>query len=845
MTRLAWTATLVLLGGVGAANLQAACPIIPAPKAYHDTGRTLELSPAATAIVVGARATDAEQYAAAQFQTHVQRRFQSRLPIVTEDAIPAQCRHIFAFGQRTTHATLDRLCQARQIDLSATSPGDDGFVIEFVEDADRQVILVGGSNPRGVVYGQNALFDLLRSDDQRLVLPIVSVRDWPSIAWRGRPHWRVRLHLAPGVFDCYARYRLNFTDLRDGPNGIGMFGIPPDFPLDLPVLEQALAQAHRRGMFVYGTVFCGVPPERFDAAIKRFEDLIALGVDGIWISFDDPGPGNRAPEIIRRALECGRRHGMTGRRVANTQPAGSYNIIDTEFNRQTAAIPEYAATKWFFTRVPCRSDLEATRELGLKLLPGWWHNMVAGVPGGFLHNAHIAVGMRTDGKPGYLEMQPLTHGWGAPDYDKIRDADQYTDTVMVWALWDGWPEEYVLGALGIWSWNPAGHDWNATRRAVYRDVYGPRQVDLAMDVDDKHVALKSLFHMPERRYEPNKGWPCRLRRVEDRSKALALIDELESLHARLRAQAPAETLLDPGRLEATYLEPLQATLTYARRTATLDYPEYSLPDFESKMISLVDAGQSDEAAALVASVRQQVNTQLTRIEAELGDLKGIDTYTEFWRQQVSSPDVWQARVQQRRGQMQQFYQQLVADGFAPVLVDARLEDKDYADLFALLPSPPAGPVVAELAADQWLAAPPRWQGRWAIGPLAWQGRTLSAIAFPRHTASKVGDYAELRTTVQTPAFQGRLLLDLFVQDTKFDLQYTKYRFMELWVGDTRIWQEDASDSRDGHEWLSLDITKLATPGQPLALRFRVEDRRPVGCYGTATFLGPLRLRTTD
>ncbi len=72
--------------------------------------------------------------------------------------------------------------------------------------------------------------------------------------------------------------------------------------------------------------------------------------------------------------------------------------------------------------------------------------------------------------------------------------------------------------------------------------------------------LKSLFHLPLWRYEPNRGRPCRLKQAGDRPRAPALIDELESLSRELSTRAPSESAVDPARLESVYLEPLRTTL---------------------------------------------------------------------------------------------------------------------------------------------------------------------------------------------------------------------------------------------------------------------------------------------
>ena len=823
------------------------CPLVPVPKVYHDHGQTVPLlGPEATAIVLGTAATPAECYAAGQLQAHLTRRFRLTLPVCAEDSVPAAVRQLFLLGTRPTCARLDQLCRDRQFDLGPESPGPDGFVVEVTESAGVQTILVGGSNAPGVIYGQNAVFDLLQTADGQVVLPRVSLRDWPGIRWRGRPHWRPRLHLVPGVMDCYARCRLNFTDLRDGPGGIGMFGFPPGFAIDRDVTGEVLAQAHRRGMFVYGTVSCGVPPARFDAALAQFEALLGLGADGIWISFDDPGPGAEAPQLIGRALALADRHGLRGRQVANTQPVGSYNVIDTEFNRTTAAIPGYGDAKWFFTRVPCRQDLEQARTVGVRGLPAWWHNMVGGVPGGFLHNAAICVTMRQDGRPGYLEMQPLGHGWGQPTYEQLRDAARYTDTVMVWALWDGWPEEYVLGALGIWAWDPAGHDWERTRLAVYADVFGPSQATAARDFDDRLVALKSLFRLPERQYVPDRGWPCRLRTLADRPKALALIAELEALHAALCAAAPATSLLEPQRLQKVYLEPMGATLRYARAMTMLEYPEYSSDRVAEQLDALLETGRLEDrqtASRELAAARQQWTGELAAVTRELAGLKGIADYVAAWDERLQGFDSVEAYTARRIATANAAFRKVADARFAPVLVNQTLGPDESQVLFGPLSRPPAGgTVVAQIPPDDWLRLPPRWRGAWGIGPFRYDSQPLVGIAFARNTASEVGDYAEVRSRVAVPAFAGRLLLDAFINDTKYDTTYTRYRYLQLWANDQLIWEEDASAARSGQEWITVDITALAAPTATLALRFRLEDKRAVGCYGTAAFLGPVRLR---
>jgi len=839
----------------GAVRAETNRPIVPQPKEYHDLGRilTLDMSGGA-ATVIGAKATEPEQYAAEYLQTQIQRRFKHKLAICDENDVPPTVRQVLLLGQASTNGLLKRLCDQHEIELSCDSPGHDGFVIRCLDDGPRQVVLIGGSNPRGVIYGQHAFFDLLRLDEESVVFPAVSVRDWPSIPWRGRPHSVLKQHLVPGALDAYLRARLNFTDVRDDPDveptivfpaRKASMGLPAGKPLDRPLVERMIRESHRRGLFVYGTVSCGVPAEKTGDVIKTFRELIALGVDGLWISFDDVGAGENAANVVKQVLELGARHDMTGRKIAITPPDPEYKHIDMEFNRQAAGWG-LAEAQWLFTRVPCADDLKMAREIGISGLPGWWHNLV-NMRGGFLHNGNVLCPLRKDWGPAYVNPQPLANGWHHPTYDQLRDAEKHTSCVLLWGVIGGWPEEYQLGDLGTWSWDPARYEWQRTCDAAYRLLYGPSQVATAREFDAKLSALKDLFHLPPWRFWPAGahsfvGWPCRLKQVEDRAKALALLDELEGLAKELKRAAPRETAIDPTRLETIYLAPMCDTIDYARRMTLLDYPEYSAGDFEQTMVSLLEAGKVEEAEGCLSETREKLVPQLERIEAELAELKQIEEYVSIWRQRLSGMDYWKKLLIQRRARMNNRFQRLISKDVASLFPYMEKVDDGQLDLlFDRLSAPPSGKLLAELQPGDWLRTPPQFQGAFCAGEFESKGGKLVAFPYPRRVPSKPGDFGEVRAEIPVPTHSGRLVLDVFVNDTRLENRYPGFRFMQLWANDRLIWEEDIATSRVGKEWGSLDVTDLAN-GAPMKLRFRVVDKRGVGDHLSVAFLGPVRLR---
>ena len=816
----------VLCAATVRAAPKAACPLVPRPKVYSATDQTARLAGSQrTVIVVGDRATAPERYAAQLLRQLVARRFGIELAVATESRLPKGAVQKILLGQVGTNSMLADACRNSNTDLSAERPGHDGFVLRVIGKGNTPDVLTGGSNPRGVIYGAQAFFELLEQEGKEVTFPVASIQDWPSIPWRGRPQSVARLHLEPGTFDTYVRARMNFLDLRFAAKGVAPFGVPPGFAFDKQMAADILEEAHKRGMFVYGTVSCGVKPDRFDAAIKTFEELVALGVDGLWISFDDPGPGRDAGVLMKRALEVGKRHGMTGRRIAITPPTGSYQHIDTEFNRAAVEVPGMADITWFFTRVPCRRDLAATKKLGLTRLPAWWHNWPR-TSGGFTHDSYGGRSLRADDKPAYLDLPRIRLGWHGPRYEKLTDAKANTDTVMFWGRC--WPEHYTACVLGIWAWDPATHDWELTRRAIYSAVFGRSLAGAAAEFDDALAELKSLFHLPVRQTKPKRGWPCRLKNPEDRPGAEQLLAKLSTLLARLEQGAPGATLLSETRLRTRFLEPMRATVTLAGKMTALDYPEYGLPDFDNLMYGLWGSGRAAALGQALAEYREQVLPKLTQIESALAELKNVSDYTRQWRERLSGLEYWERAYHKRRETMAVLFKQLVVGPYA----------EELGNLGTPAETPPA---LGELTVEQFAAAPCAWKGKWAIGTYREDGRSVLAIAFPGKTGSEPGQYAQVTFTVPVPKFQGKLLLGAYIADTHVTDRWTRYRYMQLLCGDELLWEEDIALPTKGREWREIDLTKVARNSPTVPLTFRVIDKRAVANYCTVTFLGGLRL----
>ncbi|MGC9319703.1 MAG: glycoside hydrolase family 20 zincin-like fold domain-containing protein, partial [Armatimonadota bacterium] len=679
--------------------------LVPAPKELRTSERAMLLPPEETTILLGDQATAPERYAAERLQELVRRRFGVELPLAAGGEARAAGGPIILLGQASTSERVAELCRERGIEFGR----QDAYAVEVLDEPG--TILVCGANDRGVIYGAQTLFRLLRDGADGLELPGVSIRDWPSIPWRGRPYTRVSAHLVPGVLDAYLWAGLNFVDVREGA-----FGYGPDAELDHEQIGRCIEEAHRRGLFVFGTVSCGVKPEQFDGAIRTFEALIGLGVDGLWISFDDPGGGEGTTDLARRVIELGQGHGITGRRIATTPPSGSYQQIETDFNREMAQVPGMAEATWFFTRPPKAEDVAAARRIGLQSLPAWWHNWPR-TDAGFTHGSYGGQSFRPDELPSYMEVPPLTWGWHSPQYDDLRDAPRNTDTVM---MWGGWQPEYTSRVLGIWAWDPEGHDFEATRRAIYRTVYGPGNVESMMQLDDGLHELKEQFELPDRRPDPASNFPPRLKDSSDRSQARERIEGLQQLAASIARTAPEGSLLAQERLEEHFLEPMRAELEAARVLIDLrERPEDWWPAHEAQVLARMRADDTEGVEELCEAARPRLHQQVAQMTEALSGLQAMDSYEQYWLQRAEGGvDFWRAELQRRQEALGRRIAQ-------------REDELDLETMLANIDSPPQeGEVIDVVTVEQLAGSLVTHRGAWLTGLYPAEQPRAFVMSFP-------------------------------------------------------------------------------------------------------------------
>jgi len=628
--------------------------------------------------------------------------------------------------------------------------------------------------------------------------------------------------------DAYAWARLNFTDIRYAPEGgKASMGTAPGIALDTEMVRKVLDEAHRRGMFVYGTVSCSVPARKHLAVLMTFRQLISLGVDGLWLSFDDRGPGEDPSGLVTKVLALGKSHGMTGWKIAITPPAGSYQRIKTGFNQQIAQVPGMAEARWFFTRVPCLADARAAEAIGLKRRPSWWHNWPR-TPGGFTHEGYGGRSLRADGKPAYLDLPPLTLGWGGPRYSALRSAPACCEAVMMWGMW---PEDYVCGVLGIWAWHPEEHDWERTRRAVYAHVFGPAAAADAAAFDDRLATLKSHFTLSKSRAHPGRDWPPILRQDADKAKALALVGDLRKLLARIEPSARDESALPQGRLERLFIEPMRAGLDFAKRAAELEDPTAVLQPLEEKVGQLLAAGEAAELERLISQVEEQA---IAAAERNAERMKGLVRADEA--------------VRALRARLAQVRRCVAADDGKTKKLDVPFRQCRAADiarrLEPLSKPPMGGRVIAKLRGQDWLAGNVQWWGPVTIGRAASDAGSAIGVLFGHPPRKDAVYLAQFETELKIPrsAFAQKLRMDVFLSDPIHYNGRPTGRVAQLWVDGRLVLQRDLGSPWNGKEWASVPLETNVNGKSSLRIRLRLEDSPPRTAARTVVFIGPLLLK---
>ena len=781
--------------------------IVPPPKRLVDHNRAMLITePEKIVIVVGESATEPELYAAERLQTLIKRRFQTTVPIVKVSNIPQETSVKILMGLPENNSALRAVCERHGININydSSSIKNDEYTLEIL-DADQSVAIVG-SNERSVIYGAQTFFKLITREGKCLRIPVVSIHDWPSIAWRGG---RGINDATANDFDGWLWSGFNYVRCKPDENG------------DWEAVQKAIKEAHKRGFFVYGYRSTAVSPPDFEKVIQDYRKLIECGVDGLWMSFDDAGPGVNTLSLMEKVIALGKEYGITGRKIAITPPIGDYNNIDTSFNRERVRIPGMEEATWFFTRVPCAGDLYTARSIGIKTPPAWWHNWPR-IEGGITNGWYSGGTFRSNKKPPYVEVPPLTWGWHHPNYEQIRQCAKYTDTIL--PCTKGNPM-YKAAPLGFFAWDPMQHDFVATREAIYEATFGPECVHLMLQYDNIHHLLKTYFTHPSAGTSFADHFPARLKSTADRKDVEKLISLLEQLADEISKRAPIGSILSPEILETDFLEPIREEPKIARVLISLAFPEEWWPEYEGKLLQLLAEGKKSLAKNLAKEKGAILEKQLSDIEEKLAPFLEMTKYLSFW---------WERAEAHSAGDLAK----------AVTLFHNRMEAivnlEELIEKCKSVQCPNSGIAATQVKPEQLLPTIKR-QGDWTASLYSKDGFSAIHMGFPAQKDSKTGDYCEVSFRMNVPKDGKKYALQFLLCVSPAGSPHVGYdrrlglRLIQIQCDGKTIWEEDALVAGIRKTpWRTLELTDIFGEHE---FKIRVVDRVAFRAYPTSNWVG--------
>ena len=101
-----------------------------------------------------------DQHAAEELAKFVEDMTGASLPIVAADA-PGPASNLILIGRQKTNSLIADLVTAGKVELSASSPGGDGFIVKTVDHNSLHYLVLGGSRGRGNLY---AVYNFLEKE---------------------------------------------------------------------------------------------------------------------------------------------------------------------------------------------------------------------------------------------------------------------------------------------------------------------------------------------------------------------------------------------------------------------------------------------------------------------------------------------------------------------------------------------------------------------------------------------------------------------------------------------------------------------------------------------------------
>jgi hypothetical protein len=152
--------------------------IFPHPREIEISGKPFSLDPE-VAIIVPKNPTKADLSLAQFLAEDLSDRLDLQLRTQRADTLPGG-RRVIVMGS-VQNPLIRAACDQNHLELSYEKPGPEGYILHVSEAA----VVIGGSDDAGAFYGFQSLRQLITSEQGKLLIRGVNVRDWPAKPFRG------------------------------------------------------------------------------------------------------------------------------------------------------------------------------------------------------------------------------------------------------------------------------------------------------------------------------------------------------------------------------------------------------------------------------------------------------------------------------------------------------------------------------------------------------------------------------------------------------------------------------------------------------------------------------------
>jgi len=160
-------------GQTGAPAASSSLKLLPAPKEVRLGEGKLLIKPSTTILISNSE----DRFAAETLQEEIRDRVGAKLAIETAESAPKTTGHI-SLG-RLTDRGLHAYLESQGVKTDDVP--SQGYVIRVNENG----VIVAARTAQGLFYGVQTLRQLLHREGKSFAIPVVIIRDWPSMEWRG------------------------------------------------------------------------------------------------------------------------------------------------------------------------------------------------------------------------------------------------------------------------------------------------------------------------------------------------------------------------------------------------------------------------------------------------------------------------------------------------------------------------------------------------------------------------------------------------------------------------------------------------------------------------------------